>query len=69
MASHYPRDSIHNKISARLFWYSIYNDGADFVKKYMKGQKQVSLTLKANEQYTCLNCCDESNWCLYLQLT
>ena len=53
MASHYGRDSTYNKISARFFWYSIYNDVVDFVKKFMMCQKQESLTRKTkNEPYS-----------------
>ena len=45
MASHHGRGSTYNKISARFFWYSIYNDVVDFMKKCMTCLKQESLTL------------------------
>lgn len=50
MASHYGRDSTYNKISARFFWYSIYNDVAEFVKTCVPCQKQGSLTLNTKTE-------------------
>ena len=52
MASHYGRDSTYNKISAQFFWYSIYNDVVDFVKKCMACQKQGNLTLKTKTEHS-----------------
>ena len=49
MPSHYGKDSRYNKI-APFFWYSIYKDVADFVKKCMTCQKQGSLTLKTKTE-------------------
>ena len=50
MASHKGRDSTYAKISERFFWYSIYNDVKEYIRKCEQCQKQGDLKLKSNEE-------------------
>ena len=50
MASHLGKYSTYGKVSAPFFWYSIYNDVANFVKSCEVRQKQGNLPLKSKNE-------------------
>ena len=52
MSSHPGRTSTHEKIKARFYWYTMYDDVANYVKRCDRCQKQRSIPKDTQQQIT-----------------
>ena len=43
LAAHYGRSSTYQKVADRFYWYTIYNDVDEYIKKCLRCQKQSSM--------------------------